>query len=157
MIIACYIVWILTSYLHLNLLRWNITLKVFLFNNLWTSRIGSEVSWKHSSGIPASRYCSWYVSSIFDKKYWTWKSWRVFQTFGRVFPRDFQSFLLNGDHKARMIELISEQIDTHKAKVFNILRSNKIWFHWAANAFVNINWRTLNKQPRGSWHLGNFT
>ena len=24
-------------------------------------------------------------------------------------------------------------------------------------AFVNINWRIFNKQPRGSWHQGNFT
>ena len=40
--------------------------------------------------------------------------------------RNFQSFLLNGDNKTRMMELISEYIDTHKAKVFNILRTNKI-------------------------------
>ena len=40
--------------------------------------------------------------------------------------RDFQSFLLNGDNKTRMMELISEYIDTHKAKTFNILQTNKI-------------------------------
>ena len=37
-------------------------------------------------------------------------------------PRDFQSF----DNKTRMMELISEYIDTHKAKMFNMLRTNKI-------------------------------
>ena len=41
-------------------------------------------------------------------------------------PRDFQGFLLNGDNKTRMMELIAEYIETHKAKVFNILRTNKI-------------------------------
>ena len=41
-------------------------------------------------------------------------------------PRDFQSFLLNGDIKTWMIELISEYIHTHKAKVFYVLRTNKI-------------------------------
>ena len=41
-------------------------------------------------------------------------------------PRDFQSFLLNGDIKTWMMELISEYIHTHKAKVFNVLRTNKI-------------------------------
>ena len=34
--------------------------------------------------------------------------------------------LLNGDNKTRMMELIAEYIETHKAKVFNILRTNKI-------------------------------
>ena len=43
-------------------------------------------------------------------------------------PRDFQSFSMNGD-KTRMVELISEYIDTHKAKTLNILRTR----------FVNIN------------------
>ena len=41
-------------------------------------------------------------------------------------PRDFQAFLLNGDNKTRMMELIAEYIETRKAKVFNILHTNKI-------------------------------
>ena len=44
-------------------------------------------------------------------------------------PRDFQSFLMNGEKKTRIAELISEYIDTHKAKTLNILRTR----------FVNIN------------------
>ena len=40
--------------------------------------------------------------------------------------RNFQSFLLNGDNKSRMMELVLEYTDTHKAKVFNILQNNKI-------------------------------
>ena len=36
-------------------------------------------------------------------------------------PRDFQSFLMNVENKTRMVELISEYIDTNKAKTLNIL------------------------------------
>ena len=41
-------------------------------------------------------------------------------------PPDFSQFLLNGENKSRMIELISEYVETNKAEVLNILRCNKI-------------------------------
>ena len=41
-------------------------------------------------------------------------------------PPDFSRLLRNGENKTRLIELIVEYVDKNKAKVFNILRCNKI-------------------------------
>ena len=41
-------------------------------------------------------------------------------------PREFQKFLLNGDNKTRLLQLMFDYIVDNKAKVLNTLRINKL-------------------------------